>query len=333
MNLVHPCRYPAHGYHLASGYELAELTQPGGWPEGADDPASTIEVGRIIRRRLPVPTRTQWLVRQSGGLSIAQGPWGMLMVSYCGSAAWVPASDGGRVGQCELFVARGPAISTARFNHTLLHSFIPQVLSLRGDLILHATCAVIDGRAFLFAGDSTMGKSTLAAGFALHGLDVFSDDIVRIEMAPDGTPLAHRGYPGVRLRGNSFLLPPAQRSRRVGRYGLPKHRIYPQAQMLQASPAPVAGIFFLARGRTVAPVVQRLSPMQSMQPFLRASFLQALPKATRSREAFGRAASLAAAIPAFRLSYRRSAGHFDALLASLTAMMQAPVMVTGSAGT
>jgi len=231
-----------------------------------------------------------------------------------------------------LIVSRPPSISTARFNHTLLHSFIPQVLSLQGDLILHAACVVIDGKAFLFAGDSTMGKSTLAAGFALQGLDVFSDDIVRIEIAPDGTPLAHRGYPGVRLRGNSFLLPPAQRSRRVGRYGLPKYRIYPQAQTLQPSPSPVAGVFFLARGRTVAPGVERLSPMQSMEPFLRASFLQALPKATRSREAFGRAASLAAAIPAFRLSYRRSPRHFDALLASLTAMMQVPVVLPGFAG-
>ncbi len=255
------------------------------------------------------------------------------MRSYCGSCAWVPDEPSRQGSPLRLDVSRAPSISTARFNHTLLHSFIPEVLSLKGDLILHATCVVIDGRAFLFAGDSTLGKSTLAAGFALQGLDVFSDDIVRIEIAPDGTPMAHRGYPGVRLRGNSFLLPPAQQSRRVGRYGLPKHRIYPQAQTLQASPAPVAGVFFLARGRTVAPVVERLSPMQSMQPFLRASFLQALPKATRSREAFGRAASLAAAIPAYRLSYRRSAAHFDALLASLTTMMRAPVVVPESLGT
>jgi hypothetical protein len=323
----------AHNYRLASDFGILE-SEPAGTSIGPTaSTTGTIQLRRIVRRRLPVPTRTQWLVRQSGGLSIAQGPWGMLMVSYCGSVAWLPTADSSPGGIGELFVARGPSISNARFNHTLLHSFIPQVLSLQGDLMLHATCVVIDGRAFLFAGDSTLGKSTLAAGFALQGLDVFSDDIVRIEIAPDGTPLAHRGYPGVRLRGNSFLLPPAQRSRRVGRYGLPKHRIYPQAQTLQASPAPVAGVFFLARGRTVAPVVARLSPMQSMQPFLRASFLQALPKATRSREAFGRAASLAGAIPALRLSYRRSARHFDALLASLTAMMQAPVMVPGSAGT
>ena len=261
-------------------------------------------------------------MRERGGSAIARTPRGVLLESYCGSRAWI-ANEEGHADRCApLIVARAPSISTDRFNHTLLHAFVPQWLVLMGETILHTTCVVVDGRAFLFAGDSTMGKSTLAAGFALQGLDVFSDDIVRIEIAPDGTPQAHRGYPGVRLRGNSFLLPPAQRSRRVGRYGLPKHRIYPDAQMPQASPAPVAGVFFLARGRTVAPIVERLSPMQSMEPFLRASFLQALPKATRSREAFGRAASLAAAIPAFRLSYRRSAQHFDPLMASLMSMMQ-----------
>jgi hypothetical protein len=197
----------AHNYRLASDFGILE-SEPAGTSIGPTaSTTGTIQLRRIVRRRLPVPTRTQWLVRQSGGLSIAQGPWGMLMVSYCGSVAWLPTADSSPGGIGELFVARGPSISNARFNHTLLHSFIPQVLSLQGDLMLHATCVVIDGRAFLFAGDSTLGKSTLAAGFALQGLDVFSDDIVRIEIAPDGTPLAHRGYPGVRLRGNSFLLP------------------------------------------------------------------------------------------------------------------------------
>lgn len=328
--------YQSHGRLLSSQFELGELRS--NWV--CSTVASMADLELCLRRiapcKLPVPCRSDWVARQRGGLSVACGAFGLFMASYCGSRAWLPDSPdtSSALGESiDLLVARGPSISTARFNHTLLHSFIPQVLSLRGDLILHATCVVIDGKAFLFAGDSTLGKSTLAAGFALQGLDVFSDDIVRIEIGSDGTALAHRGYPGVRLRGNSFLLPPAQRSRRVGRYGLPKHRIYPLAQTLQASPAPVAGVFFLARGRTVAPVAERLSPMQSMEPFLRASFLQALPKATRSREAFGRATSLAATIPAYRLSYRRSAQHFDALLASLMAMMRAPVVVPESLGT
>ncbi len=296
-----------------------------GSPETAGEPLQAAETARLrhlSRKKIPIPTRHEWLTRQRGGLSIAHGPWGFLLVSYCGSQAWLPttAADGGVTN--ELRIARAPSISTERFNHTVLHAFLPQWLALRGETVLHATCVVVDGRAFLFAGASTMGKSTLAAGFALRGLDVFSDDIVRIEMGPGGAPLAHRGYPGVRLRGNSFLLPPAQQSRRVGRYGLPKHRIYPEVQDVQASPAPVTAIFFLERGRTVAPRTERLTPLQSLQPFLKASFLQALPPATRSREAFVRTTRLAAAIPAYSLRYRRSPMHFDALLDGIEALMR-----------
>lgn len=317
---------------LGSDFELSELTLSLAPSTVASRSVPTIRLRRTTRRQLPVPARTEWIVRQHGGLSIAHGPWGFLLISYCGSVAWAQASTGVPGITGELFIARGPSISTSRFNHTVLHSFLPQWMALRGEVLLHATCVVADGLAFLFAGESTMGKSTLAAGFVAEGLDVFADDVVRVECRDGAAPQVWRSYPGVRLRGNSFLLPPAQRLRRVGRYGLPKHRIYPATGALQTSPAPVAAAFFLGRGRQVAARFEPLSPLQALTPFLRASFLQALPPATRSRDAFLRTTQLAAAIPAISLSYRRSPIHFQALLADILGYIRGKAMSAFSMG-
>lgn len=208
------------------------------------------------------------------------------------------------------------------FHHTVLHAFVPLALALRGHTLMHAACVVLDGRAFLFAGESGMGKSTLAAGFAAQGLQVFADDVVRVQVDAQGQVWTWPGYPGARLRGNSFLLPPGQRSLEPGRYGLPRFRVHTD-QMATAPPGgvPVAGIFFLARGRTAAPQFTRLSPLQALTPWVESSFLLSLPRADRCREAFARATRLASALPAWHLSYRRSASHFDSLLTHLSVQM------------
>jgi len=302
----------AHGYGIRSDFPIGELAvaPPDAVPSAA---SAIITLRRVERRRLPVTTPRDWFVRDVGGLSVARCEGGLQMASYCGSAAFVPDDGQGAV----LHVCRGSHISTSRFNHTVLHSFLPQLLALRGETMLHATSVVIAGRVYVFAGASGMGKSTLAAGFAALGLPVFSEDVVRVAHRDGGALLAWPSYPGARLRSNSFLLPDDKRSDVGGRFGLPKHRVYVGVSTAEHPPAPLAGVFFLRAGRSVSPRFTRLTPMQAIKPLLKSCFIQALPKATRGREAFVRATGVAMAVPSFELRYRRSAAHFEALVAAL----------------
>ncbi len=306
----------AHGLRIVADFQISEGQAVRCDGEVHRSRAGDVVLRKVSAKRLPIPTRGEWNVRNSGGISVALGHYGTLLHSYCGSAALIPP-DVVDVENAEILVSRGKSISTTRFNHTILHAFIPQILALRDEVVLHSTSVIIDGRCYLFAGDSGMGKSTLAAGFARLGHTIFSEDIARLEFAHQRRPVAFPSYPGVRLRGNSFLLPADLRTNEVGRFGLPKFRVNAETSIAQELPTPVHAIFFLRLGTTLRPKIVRLSPMQAIKPYLKASFLLAFPKATRARIAFAQTVKLASAIPAFSLSYKRSAPHFGELLETL----------------
>lgn len=78
------------------------------------------------------------------------------------------------------------------------------ILSLRGITCLHAAAVVINGNAVVFMGDSSAGKSTLAATFAKNGFAILSDDIVAITTQDDHF-MIQPAYPRVRLWSNSVI--------------------------------------------------------------------------------------------------------------------------------
>lgn len=314
--------HQAHGCRIVADFEIREghgsLAQHGTFRVLPGD----ITLRKVPAARFPSPKRGQWIVKNAGGMSVAAGEYGTLLQSYCGSNALIPPKADSTDDQT-ILVSRGKSISTTRFNHTILHAFIPQLMALRNEVVLHTTSVVIDGDCYLFAGDSGMGKSTLAAGFANEGHTIYSEDIARIDFDSGGRPQAYPSYPGVRLRGNSFLLPDDRRTNAQGRFGLPKFRVNIATSIASEPARPVRAIFFLRRGTTVGPRITRLTPMQAIKPYLKASFLLAFPKASRGRVAFTQAVKLASAIPAFELRYARSAKHFSALLSELTSYVRA----------
>jgi len=274
----------------------------------ADTPRVTVR--QTVRSALPAPRAHEWRSRQQDGLAVAHGDYGTFLRSYCSSEALIPPStDDSRT----LLVARPPSISADRFTHTVLHAFMPNALALWGDHVLHASAVVIKGRAYLFSAPSGGGKSTLAAGFLRRGARVLAEDVLRVERAGAGY-VAFPSYPGARLRSGSFLLPGTAVAARGGRFGMPKHRVHLDAAAGSTDPVPIAAMFFLGRQRSPAPSLQPLAGGALMDEWMQCSFLAAVPRALAPREAFVRAATLARAIPGYRLRYRRSAAHFDALL-------------------
>lgn len=80
----------------------------------------------------------------------------------------------------------------------LLGPILGFALRLKGITCLHASAIAIDGQCVLFAGGQGVGKSTLAAAFAMRGYGVLSDDVTALAYE-QGTFIAQPAYPRVRL--------------------------------------------------------------------------------------------------------------------------------------
>ncbi len=320
--------YRAHGAVFASEYEFPELQNVRIECDRVD-PVPTFRIIRSAYRELPRPAKRDWIFGGTAGVSFARGPYGLILHSYCGAVCWVPDRQNDNdhsetrtesLGSVDtLVVARPSSISTTRFNHTLLHAFLPQFLALRGALMLHAACVVISDRAHLFAGASGIGKSTLATGFAQHGFRVLAEDVVRVERQVDGTVIAFPGYPGSRLRSSNFLLDPLRSVKRGGRFGLPKHRVEWINVVREIEPVVVGSLCFLGRSRQVRPTFEAVSPPLSVSQVLKSTFMQALPESLRAREGFQRSVDLVRSVPCCSLRYCRSPSHFADLIRDIAA--------------
>jgi hypothetical protein len=83
--------------------------------------------------------------------------------------------------------------------HRIVSSAACTLLSMRGDLVLHASAVEADGRAVLFCGPTQRGKSTLARALGEAGYRLLGEDGIAIELG-DGEPVAFPGARGVRVR-------------------------------------------------------------------------------------------------------------------------------------
>ncbi len=84
--------------------------------------------------------------------------------------------------------------------HRVASSAICTLLSLRGDLVLHAGAVEAGGRAVVFCGPTQRGKSTLVRALGAGGHRVLGEDGIAIELG-EGGPVAFPGARGVRVRG------------------------------------------------------------------------------------------------------------------------------------
>jgi hypothetical protein len=83
--------------------------------------------------------------------------------------------------------------------HRIVSSAVCTLLSMRGDLVLHASAVAAGGRTVLFCGPTQRGKSTLARALGEAGHRILGEDGIAIELG-DGEPIAFPGARGVRVR-------------------------------------------------------------------------------------------------------------------------------------
>lgn len=170
---------------------------------------SELPLGRL--RDAPSPRGRLALLKAEGSLVDASGelvgwiqrsdpPWFMGFARVDGSVVGVCSDTGAfRLAPERRCLYAQPANATdERWQHVMVATAIPLLLSQLGDLVLHASALATDTGAVLFCGPSGRGKSTLALGLATAQRRLVGEDGTAISFTGNG-PVAWPGPDGVRL--------------------------------------------------------------------------------------------------------------------------------------
>jgi hypothetical protein len=175
----------------------------------------------------------------------------------------------------EVIYAPRPGVPAHTVRHLILDSVVALVLSLRDQLVFHASAIVTPYGACAFAATSGTGKSTLAASFQQAGYQTLTDDCLLLE-EDAGVLYGLPSYPGARLRADSLSLIGAQNrtTLSVAHYNS-KRRL--SAAEFATSRHRIAAIYCLERpaadqGRRSEPRIEVLSGHVSLLTALRHVF-------------------------------------------------------------
>lgn len=170
--------------------------------------------GWRVHSEIPIPDLIPWLGDdRPADLTIGIGPvqdrlddpifdGPMVQISRDGTcrvavekiAAYLIDSAGLRVTIAPALPLSAPAIRMLLLGHVfgiLCHK--------RHLLPLHASCALIDGHAVAFAGQSGIGKSTLAAAFFKRGCTLLADDVTAVDLDAPGGPVVRPAIPQLKI--------------------------------------------------------------------------------------------------------------------------------------
>lgn len=153
-------------------------------PEATDTPCSAdftvIRASSALDPKMPLqvsPAGTSWVELRDHSLYL----------KWANCFEFLISPDGGIISGHSLgcederdleLLLLGPVISFALLKHGIEH--------------IHATAVVVNGKAVAFMGDSTFGKSTLAASFLRAGYRLLTDDLLVVSLK-EGRLWAHPG--------------------------------------------------------------------------------------------------------------------------------------------
>lgn len=166
--------------------------------------------------------------------------------------------------------------------HRVASSVICTLLAMRGDLVLHAAAAEVEGRAIALCGPTQRGKSTLVRTLGSLGHGVLGED--GIDIADPVHPVVHPGARGIRMRTNGDRHAPT---------------LAPDPSPVEPASSPLAALVLLGP-RGAALEVKSLEPADALA-LLTPSLVHSGSRAAIGAS-FANLARLLHSVPAYRAS-------------------------------
>jgi hypothetical protein len=308
-------RYRAHGLAIRSEVELP--LPPVAFTHGPADLVLRRGPDRPVPGEDPPGRRLAGLRAPDGRQFYALGRDGdRTVLRYPGLCDFVGDRDLAEV-SCHLHPGVDPGLLAVLAGGTLLAVH----LTLRHQLVLHASAVRAGEHAVAFVGGSGMGKSTLAAALCGHGCALVADDVLRV----DADPAAVRVHPGSvesRLRRSAAALvgPGAARTTADGRLAL-----RPAARA--DGPVPLGACVVPRPSREVTAVsVHRLPPARALLRLAQFPRVAGWVEPAWMDRAFQGLADLAERVPVFEATVPWGPPFHPEMLAALLAAVLEPAV-------
>lgn len=242
------------------------------------------------------------------------------LARFIGIADFVLAADGGAVECVPVPEAGRP------WQPIYAQQVLPLLRSLRGEAVFHGGAVCRDGHAMAFLGPSGQGKSTLTAACAARGMPFLTDDCLVVTEGPCIQVLPDEDH--VRMWADSYkaLSGSAPRKDEDRSWG-PKPRLEADPDVLphHGHPAPLACMVVLDTEEGDEIRLRRLSPADAALAWVANAFVIDQRAEGVLRANLLRGATLAQAVPAYRLAYPRDYSRLPEVVACVSDCLRAAV--------
>ncbi len=210
-----------------------------------------------------------------------------------------------------------PGIDEHSVRLFLLGTVIAAILYQRGQIPLHASAVVKDGKLVLFTGNSGAGKSTLIANLASRGYVIFTDDICVLRHTTGSTDvLGTASYPMVKLWEDAIeQLGNTQFNKEFKiRPKLPKYGQF-FYDRFSAESLPVDKLFILAPQNSAGEIsIDKLPPMEAFREIEKQAYRNQLIANTKLRGLhFSLLSQISNNIPVYKVTRPLSGTNVDLL--------------------
>ena len=183
--------------------------------------------------------------------------------------------------------------------HLLYDQVIPLIFSHGGKIVLHASAVRSKNGAILFADNSGLGKSSIAAFLSQHTFSLLSDDFVLINKQLQAIP----SYPGCRLSPQYLKSYPQNKTSTPVCHYNDKRRV---AATFTSTPTPLQLIFCLESSESAQPKITQLKKRDAMVSLLKLCFRLDLKKESSSSYEFTQLSKIIESTPVFKLHYPKN---------------------------
>ena len=193
--------------------------------------------------------------------------------------------------------------------HLYINQVLPLALSRQGRPSFHASVVTVPGGAVAFLGKTGMGKSTLAASFALNGGKFLTDDSLLVEEAEDYC-LALSSHPSLRLWADSVdtLVDEKTRQAAAISYSTKARLLAGEALPHCEEPLPLLAAFLLNWKGASEVALRPLAGAERHMAWVENSFLLDIEDRLLLAEHFDWTHRIAQRVPTFALDYPRDYG-------------------------